>query len=187
MLDKNFTFYALDTFTGVISSPRVKERTTFLNIQNFHKFPFENLTSMDKVALLATEDHVAYWNKIGQSEHFFSVCPEVYKTVNLAIYFNKNSSMKFTSDDLVMQLIDFGFIEIFRKTTIDYSYLRQKNKENQPKKLKVEQFVGCFYLSAFGLFYSCTVFVYEILYEKLFKKLFGKIFKASKNFKIRNF
>lgn len=164
LLTQNFTFYSLDFLTEYLRSSRqIYNQTISLNLQEFENFRFQLLDPKNNFALLASEDHVAYWNKIGFPDIFFNTCPEKVTAVNLCIYFPKKSCLIKEINKKIFEMTDNGFLNIFTMQTIDKTYLKRKKFSQEPKKLNFQQLSGGYQLFMFGMSLSVIVFVIEVV------------------------
>lgn len=164
LLTQNFSFYSLNILTGYLRSfPQIYNQTISLNLQEFEDFRFQLLNPKNNFALLASEDHVAYWNKIGFPEIFFNICPEKVTAVNLCIYFPKNSCLIKQINKKIFQMSDYGFLSIFMVQTIDKTYLKRKKFAQEPKKLNFKQLSGGYQLYVVGIGISLIVFMVEVV------------------------
>ena len=99
MLHKNFSLYTLDAIRVYLQPFEfLYNRTIPLTFHQFEDF-WQNLSTGNNIAVLTSEDHVAYWNKIGYPNSYITFLPEKQTTVNLVIYFQKTfqSEKKFHS------------------------------------------------------------------------------------------
>jgi hypothetical protein len=142
-----------------------------LNLQQFEEFHVKMDQGGRKVALLASEDHVAYWNKLGRPFTFYRTCPEKMTTVNVCIYLPKSSCFTAEINRRIFQYSASGLMDVFSYQTIDLSYLKQKNFKEDPRQLNVNQLAGAFYFLFNGNFLSIFVFFCEIFIHFLWVKL----------------
>lgn len=171
MMEKNFSLYALDNLKIFIGNhTAVTRQTKFLNVDEFQRFPFEVLTKERNVALLATEDHVAYWNKLAHPSHFFNILPERLTTINLCIYTPRISCLTPAISNMIFSMSDGGLLDIFKIQTIDMSYLKAKKMKREPKQLTLKQLEGGRYLFWFGIFSSFGCFLIELVVGWIKKK-----------------
>lgn len=178
LLTRNFSFYSLDILTEFLQSfPRIYNKTISLNLQEFENFRFQLLDPQKNFALLASEDHVSSWNKLGYPDIFFNTCPEKVTAVNLCIYFPKNSCLIKEINKKIFEMTDNGFLQIFMIQTIDKTYLKKREVLQEPKKLNFQQLSGGCHLYVIGIILSFLVFIIEAI--------FG-VEKSKRSQKVRN-
>lgn len=172
LMVRNYSFYALDSLMRFLKHfPAIHNRTTPLNLRDFEDFRFKLLDTRQNLALLASEDHVAYWNKLGFPDTFFNFCPEKVTAVNLCIYLPKYSCLTKEINKQIFDMADNGFMHIFMIQTIDKAYLKRKTFAQEPKKLNINQLSGGIQLYILGIMMSLVVFWCELIFGIFIRKL----------------
>lgn len=129
-----------------------------------------------KGAFVSSEDHVAYWNKLGFPNEFYTICNTKIKVINLCIYMRKNSCL---TAEINRQILGFnanGLMRIWALQYIDRAYLKERVKDPEPQQLQINQLLGGFQLYAGGIAIGFVVFILEIII-KFLTKLFHKYSK----------
>lgn len=171
MLINNFEFYGFDTLNAFMNQVDFNvNRINSLNIQEFQKFRHK-FKENTKLALLTSEDHVAYWNKIGFPNDFFTVCQEKITAINLGIYFRKDSCLISAFSNTIFEMTDTGLMDVYRVQTIDKIYLKRKYVKREPDQLRMRHIRGGNFLIQIGLVFSVAVFLGEVAYERLWKRI----------------
>lgn len=163
LINQNYSFFALDSLMYLLKNTLTYNLTTPLNLKDFEDFRFKLLDTSQNFALLASEDHVAYWNKIGFPGIFFKFCPERVTSVNLCIYLPKNSCLTEEVNEHIFRMKDNGFMHVFTVQTVQKEYLRRKNLSQEPKKLNLTQLRGANGIYFVGIFWSFIAFLWEVL------------------------
>lgn len=83
-------------------------------------------------------------------------------TVNIVMYFPKNSYLRETFDRTLSQLTTAGIVNYWVKTFADTKYLQVKNDKKGPNKLRVEQLSGVINLWLIGCAVAFFFFLVEI-------------------------
>lgn len=165
-----FDFYALDSLKEYLDQVQNSSKwVTPLSVTDFEKFRFR-LNRERNLALMTSEDHIAYWNKIGFPRDFFYFLPEKVSTVNLGIYFPKSSCLINVINKKIFELTDNGLMDIFRYQTIEKSYLKKRNYQREPKQLGIRHIRGGLYLLEIGMLVSLVVFVVEVIWGRKGRK-----------------
>lgn len=176
LLDRNFTFYTISASKDLlVGMPRVLERLTVLTSSEFGALTLRTVDSKIKIALLTSEDHLAWRNIIASPERYFHHAGEVIFRNNIVIYMHKQSCLVREVNTILLNLMSGGLIRYFASTFINPSFLRSPNTSNT-KSLNFEQLDGAFELLAIGLLLSFIVFTIEVTFTRS-SKLFHYYFR----------
>lgn len=159
---RNFKFYMLESSKAYLTElPRIMELAVFLGLENFTRM-IDNLHDPDfKGVVLTSEDHLAYRN-IQAFPKFFHHATETIFTNNIVIYMAKQSCLAHNIDNIIIHLVNGGFIDKWASLFIDKHFL---NHRSDPKAvaLKMDQLLGAFQLLFFGLCVSFLFFLLELV------------------------
>jgi hypothetical protein len=171
LMAKNFTLYSLDAMTDFIKKwPRIAQKTISIGVNDFEKIKTRILSTEENIALLATEDQVAYWNKMEFPHNFYHTLPQKLTTVNLCLYLPKTSPLIEEINKNIFNMYDNGFLDVFKRQAIDMSFLRAKKLRKEPKNLNFNQLKGAWYIFVISLGFSVIVFIFELIIGRLRKK-----------------
>lgn len=174
MMDKKFSLYTLDAISVYLRPFEfIYNQTIPLAVHQFEDF-WQNLSSGHNIAILTSEDHVAYWNKLGYPNSYVSFLPEKQTTVNLVMYFQKTSCLIDAINKKIFEMNDNGLMEIFRIQTIDKSYLKRKIVIREPQRLRLRQIEGGNLMLQLGLFLGGIVFVGEVIWGRILQRVWIK-------------
>ncbi|CAG9810841.1 unnamed protein product [Chironomus riparius] len=179
MMNRNFKLYTLDAIKIYLQPFEfIYNHTIPLTVHEFEDF-WKNLSTGNNIAVLTSEDHVAYWNKIGYPNSFVSFLPEKQTAVNLVMYFQKTSCLTDAINKKIFEMNDNGLMDVFRIQTIDKSYLKRKTVIREPQQLRLRQIEGGNMLLQLGLIISGFVFVGEVIWGRILEKENGKCLGGS--------
>lgn len=163
LIAKKFTFHLLTSSRVRVSElPKILAYSKFGDYENFGQLYNEALNPDFKGALLTSSEHLAYRNIKNYPDRYFNHAPEVVFKSNLVIYFVKDSCFKRQVDQLIIRLLNGGFLSQWASLFIDKNFLKQQEAK-QALPLNFEHLKGCFQVFMAGLTVSCVVFVVEML------------------------
>lgn len=164
MLNQNYRFLVLDAVKEYVEYlPRVSKRSITMWYSQFERNRTLLLTSDNKVTMLASEDHVSYWNKKISSGKFFNTIKEKLSAINLVLYLHRTSCL---TPELSRNILNFnanGLLQIFKQHFIDKAYLKPKLIDNEPKKLTLSNLSGVFYVILIGHILATICFLLELI------------------------
>ncbi|CAO1394437.1 unnamed protein product [Diamesa hyperborea] len=174
MIEAGYHFYMYkNAFEHVNNFPWISSRSVFINRTDKTNILVKLLGSDFKGAFVSSEDHVAYWNKLGFPNQFYTICNTKIKVINLCIYMRKNSCL---TAEINRQILGFnanGLMRIWALQYIDRAYLKERVKDPEPQQLQINQLLGGFQLYTGGITIGFVVFILEIII-KFLTKLFHK-------------
>lgn len=172
MLDKDFRFIILDVTEEYVKPfENIREKSIIMNIHQVHALRPQFLNTTDTVALLTSEDHVAYWNKLGFPKSFYNTCPQRVTSINLCVYMHKTTCLTSEINKHILNFNSNGLMQIFKQLFIDKAYLKKKSVEDEPQKLTNEKLKGGYLFLITGLLISTICFVVEVLKHVLKERL----------------
>lgn len=131
-----------------------------------------------KGAFISSEDHVAYWNKLGFPHRYYTICETKLKTINLCLYMKKNSCIKAELDRQILGFNANGLMKIWSYQYIDRAYLKERIIDPEPRQLQINQLFGGFQLYAGGIVIAFGVLILEFIINwlsKLYLKFSNRI------------
>lgn len=135
------------------------------------KYQLVTLHSGSKVAVVATMEEIAHFNKLHVNTHTFHVCRETILMAHVAMFLQKNSYLKDALDQKIKLLKSNGLINHWISKYMDYNYLNVKRPGHGPEKLNVSQLLGAFQVWLYALCLSICLFIAEIIIYTIKKKL----------------
>lgn len=160
----NYSFMVLAGLRDFIDNfPVIANRSVTLKISEFKAAQQRLLNPENKLALLASEDHVAYWNKKSFPEVYFEICPEKVSSMNLVIYLHKTSCLTPEFSRQVMHFNSIGLLQILKQFYVNLSFIKKRSIDNEPKKFTLKHFEGAFFLLGTGIAASAVCFLIEIM------------------------
>lgn len=168
MVEENFTFFVLDAMRDNVElSKDLSGKFLVLDNRQFEAYR-DFLQQHDaKLTILASEDHVAYWNKDDYPNVFFNMCKEKLTAINLCLFLHKTSCLTAEMSKYILDFSANGFIKLFQNLYIDKSYLNEKFLDSGPKALTMEHLRGALYFLFGGLVISLSCFIAEIFYYRI--------------------
>lgn len=164
MLKQNYRFLVLDAVKEYVEYlPRISERSITMWYSQFERNRTLLLTSDNKITMLASEDHVSYWNKKISSGNFFNTFKEKLSAINLVLYLHRTSCL---TPELSRNILNFnsnGLLQIFKQNFIDKAYLKPKLLDSEPKKLTLSNLSGAFYIILIGVILATICFLLELI------------------------
>lgn len=102
---------------------------------------------------------VLYENQNNPKELRQTFCKEIFMTIPVVIYTQKDFYLLKSINRRIELLRDSGLINFWQKQ--DFSRLH-KVKSNQPKVMKLKNLLGCFQILVFGCGCGFVVFIIEL-------------------------
>lgn len=168
MARQRFTFFVPEASKAYISQFKgLSDKTVMIENNRLDSYRELLLKSNLKLALLAHEDYVAYWNKKLYPHKFLNICNERLMAVNYCIYLHKTSCMTPEINKHVLLFNSNGLMQISKHFYADRAYLKKKPIDDGPKKLTVDQLKGGYLFFVFGVILSIISFVLEIILKRL--------------------
>lgn len=167
MVRNNFKFYMLQASRAYLTElPRIMELAVFTSVAEFVKKTDQVLDPEFKGAVLTSNDHLAYRNIKAFPNKFFRHAPETIFTNNIVIYMNKQSCLAYQVNQVIINSVNGGLIEIWASQYIDKNFLKHKSS---PKAvgLTMTQLSGAFQLLLLGLCISFLFFMAEKFFFNL--------------------
>lgn len=184
LISRNYSFFAIEELRFLINPSQsatklqkdIAEKVVFLDARLFKRFREIYISKGNSKAALLSEDQVAYYNQNAKKntknykKSFLHILPEVYMSVNLCIYFQKNSCLPSEFNRQIMNLNSNGLIGGAKNYFANRIYLKKPPQEIEPKKFGFNEVNGGFAFYIFGISIAIIVFFLEILYEKFKEK-----------------
>lgn len=180
---RNYSYFAIDELKYLLNYSSTSFRNEFaqhiifLDNQQFKRFRTKYIHKMDNnLAVLSSEDQITYYNQKSHqkskqgTENFLNTLNEVFMSVNLCIYFQKNSCLKPEFDEQIMSLNSNGLIGASKNYYANRVFLKEKSVEKEPKKFGFAELIGGFFFYIVGIVVSTFAFFLELFYEKLTAK-----------------
>lgn len=168
MLAKDYKFFVLEPLEEYVRPyEEIYKRTTLVDHSQFTTLKDLLFIPNSKLAFLASEDHVAAWNKKAFPHQFHEICHQKVTSVNLCLYMHKTSCLTPEINRNVFRFNSNGLMHLWLGYWVDKSYLQRKDYNYEPKKLTLNELMGGYYLFAFGLIVSFACFIVEILIKRI--------------------
>lgn len=97
----------------------------------------------------------------------FKACREVFVTVSVVIYFRKHFFLIDAINDVIGKLESGGLIEQWHSNFLDERLLNADTSHRGPKKLTVNQLLGCLELYCGGCLLATVCFAAELIFCRL--------------------
>jgi hypothetical protein len=110
---------------------------------------------------------VIYRNKKTYEKFVLKICKEQLMTVNIVMFFPKNSYLRDTFNIKLNELLTAGIVQFWVQNFIDIRFLNAKTKSDEPRTLTLEKLSGVFKIWMIGIGASILIFLLEILNVKL--------------------
>lgn len=163
LIKGNYSFMVLEALKEFTDNfPKISKNSVILKKGRFIEIRHLLLDSEVKRALLASEDHVAYWNKRHFPEEIFDVVDEKASSINLVMYLHKTSCLTSEFSRQILNFNSVGLVKIFKQVYIDKKYSKPQ-VDREPKKLTNTHLEGAFELLAIGIASSFCCFLIEVL------------------------
>lgn len=180
IVEKNFKFYMLESSKAYLTElPKIMELAEFLSLDNFTYMLNQVLDPDFKGVLLTSEDHLAYRNIQAFPNKFYRHAPETIFSNNIVIYMSKQSCLAHDVDQLIIYLVNGGFINTWASIFIDKNFLKRRN-QIKTVALKLQQLLGAFQLLFLGLCVSVLLFLLELVSQQTNFNI-GQSLEAFKN------
>jgi hypothetical protein len=173
MIEKDYKFYMLKSSSPLVEKlPHVLERSVLMDNEEFNKAMNDMTDDSDfKGAFLTSESHLAYQNKKNYPTQFFNYAPESIFTLNIVVYYPKESCLAIPFDNVISLLANNGLVDNWASIFINRKYLNQKIEKNN-KALNFQQLKGAIELLVAGWILASVIFGMELLVHFL-KKYIG--------------
>ena len=167
MVASNYSLVVLDFIPNLISrNSSASKNTLEINLKQYESFRSHIHDGGNHIGLLASDDHVAYWNKQEFPDHYYNHCKERILTINLCLFLNKISCLTDEFNRHIMNFNANGLLNLWKKIYRNKSYLKKKAIAGEPEKLSMENLRGGFSFLAFGLIASVLVFAIELFVQQ---------------------
>lgn len=160
MLNRNYSFFILN-----FNQENLKETEEFpgklmmITMKQYEDFIGFLRDDVRSIALLASEDHVAYWNQKEFPNHFFEHLHQKITAVNLCFYMPKSSSLMDEINHNILNFNAHGLMNLWKNIYRDRSFLKLKTVVEGPQKRTVDNLLGALFLvnllRSFVLSLSC--------------------------------
>lgn len=135
------------------------------------KYQLLTLNSGSRVAVVATMEEVAHFNRLNVASQTLRVCHETILTAHVAMFLQKNSYLKDALDMKIRLLKSNGLINHWIAKFMDYKYLNVKQQSHGPEKLNFNQLLGAFQVWLYALCLSVCLFISELVIHTIRRKL----------------
>lgn len=167
IIARNYLFYMLEASKAYLTElPKVMELSIFLDLENFSQMVEKVLEPDFKGVVLTSEDHLAYRNIQSFPNTFYRYAPETIFSNNIVVYMPKQSCLANEVDQIIIYLVNGGFISKWASLFFDRKFLKQ---QDQPKaaSLTLKKFVGAFQLLFMGLSSCVIMFIIELQWQRI--------------------
>lgn len=106
-------------------------------------------------------------NKRAYGKQFIEVCKEHLYTLQIGIYFRKNSHLVHSVNKIIAAMLTNGLINYWESELMNAKYLKRQPASKEPKKLDFDQLAGGLFVLLLGLFLSALVFIIELFSMKI--------------------
>jgi hypothetical protein len=162
LMDNNFSLYVVTSSVAFLDEmPSVKSRGILLSYENFNKKLEHHADPNFESAFLSSESHLAYRNKMAFPD-YMDYAPESVFTVNLVIYMQRDSCLKRSIDNILINLVCSGLINKWASYWIDSKYMKEPQQKSL-QTLSLDQLMGALELLGIGLSAGFVAFCFEIL------------------------
>ncbi|XP_070500697.1 uncharacterized protein [Chironomus tepperi] len=187
MVDHNFSFYMMESARVYVKEmPEVLERTRMLQVHEYNSKVLDMIVDpYYDGAFLTSIDHLAYRNLKVFPTRFHEHAPVPVYTLNIVIYMNLGSCLRYYFNEVLLILISSGFINKWASEFIDKRYLR-KPVNDDLKILSMEQLEGAFQLLVGGLLMGFVAFCGENLAKREPMKRMWKFIGCDRWFSINS-
>lgn len=115
---------------------------------------------------------VLYRNQQTHKEFVLQICKEQLMTVNIVMYFPKNSFLRDAFNEQLSDLIENGIVQYWVQKYADQRFLNVKAASSTQQKLTIEKLSGVFNIWLIGLAIGILAFLFETAVGKI-KKSFA--------------
>jgi hypothetical protein len=168
MIERDFSFFSLDfNDEHVETNEKFPGKLLVINMKQYETFVGYIRDEVPNIALLSTEDLVAYWNQKEFPEHFFNHLPQVISSVNLCLYMHKTSCLTNEINKHIMNFDSNGLMNVWKRFNRDRSYLKKKKIVEGPQKLTMENLEGAFTFLLIGQVGALLFFIVELIWKQI--------------------
>jgi hypothetical protein len=168
MIERDFSFFSLDfNDEHVETNEKFPGKLLVINMKQYETFVGYIRDEVPNIALLSTEDLVAYWNQKEFPEHFFNNLPQVISSVNLCLYMHKTSCLTNEINKHIMNFDSNGLMNVWKRFNRDRSYLKKKKIVEGPQKLTMENLEGAFTFLLIGQVGALLFFIVELIWKQI--------------------
>jgi hypothetical protein len=122
-------------------------------------------------AFMTSLTDVLYRNSLTHKEFVLNICKEQLMTVNIVMYFPKNSYFRETFSQKLSELSTAGIVQYWAKKFADPRFLNIKVGSSEQQKLSIEKLSGVFNIWMIGLAVGLFAFLVEMFSGKIKKAL----------------
>ena len=122
-------------------------------------------------AFMTSLTDVIYRNQQSHKEFVLQTCKEQLMTVNIVMFFQKNSYIKDAFDKKLSGLFTGGIIQYWVQNFADPRFLKVKIRSSEQQKLSIEKLSGVFNIWLIGLAVAILFFLFEFSIAKIKKAL----------------
>lgn len=122
-------------------------------------------------AFMTSLTDVIHRNKQTYREFVLNICKEQLMTVNIVMYFPKNSYLREAFNKKLSELSTAGIVQYWINKHADPRFLNMKITQNGPRKMRIEQLSGVINLWLIGCAIALLVFLIEIFSATIKKAL----------------
>lgn len=165
---KNFKFYSKFGFLQMKLVLKIFSRKVIVDEKDliFSRPLGEDVKTS---AFMTSLTDVLYRNKKTYKQFVLQICKEKLMTVNIVMYFPKNSYLKDTFSRKLNELSTAGIIQYWVKKYADERFLNVEAGNFRNQKLSIEKLSGVFNIWLIGLAISILSFVLELIIAKIRK------------------
>lgn len=168
MLGKNFSLFVLDFNTEKNSDfVKLPPRLMIINLKQYNDFIGFIRDDVERIALLASDDLVAYWNQKEFPDHFFHHLPQIITSANLCFYMHKTSCLKTEFNRHIQNFNSKGLIHKWKRIYRNKKFLYEKSYNKEPQKLKMDNLSGAFSFLIFGYVAAVISFALELFWRQI--------------------
>jgi hypothetical protein len=122
-------------------------------------------------AFMTSLTDVIYRNEQNYKDFVLKVCKEQLMTVNIVMYFPKNSYLREAFNRKLSDLMTSGIVQYWINKFADPKFLNINMAQNAPKRLRVEQLSGVLNVWLIGCAVGFLAFLIEIFSATIKKAL----------------
>jgi hypothetical protein len=118
-------------------------------------------------AFMTSLTDVLYRNQQTHKEFVLQICKEQLMTVNIVMYFPKNSFLRDAFNKKLGELLTAGIVQYWVQKFADPRFLNVLTASSTQQKLSIEKLSGVFNIWLIGLVISLSVFLIEVIWGKV--------------------
>lgn len=112
---------------------------------------------------------VLYSNQVNFNSTPSIPCKEIFMMFPVVIYFPRQFFLADAINDKIQYLQAAGLIDYWHSEILD-NRLQKRQESNEPKGIKIEYLLGCFFIWGFACIFSFLIFIWEVMKGKWRKK-----------------